>query len=139
MGAASSTMTFLVALYDLSSSTITFLVAPYDLSSSTITFLVALYDLSSSTITFLVAPVDFAPSTNAFPLLPLILRAPRIFFAEYAMVFPHLLLARRKNTPVAAKVSFSCPPLIEAHEGGAIAAPPGTVLRQQHTKKGERT
>ncbi len=46
-------------------------------------------------------------------------------------------LATKKSASVVAKVSFSRPPLIEAHEGGAIGAPPGTVLRQQ--QRGEPT
>jgi hypothetical protein len=108
-------------------------------ASASITFFVAPYDLSSSTYDLFLAPMIFRRTPMIFSLLPLILRLPRIFFAEYAQVFAHLRPSDEKSGSIAAKVSFSCPPLIEAHEGGAIAAPPGTVLRQQHTKKGERT
>src|SRR5260370_28155908 len=121
MGATSAPMTFFVAPDDFSPST-------YDL------FLAPMISRRAPMI-FCLLPLISRRAPMIFSLLPSILRPPAFFLAEYARVFTYLQPATKKNASGAAKGSFSCPPLIEAHEGRAIEAPPGTVLRQQPERK----
>ncbi len=122
MGATSAPMTFFVAPDDFSPST-------YDL------FLAPMISRRAPMI-FCLLPLIFRRAPMIFSLLPSILRPPPHFFSLNTRGFSRTCSRRRKKTPRARQKARSrVLPYIEAHEGRAIEAPPGTVLRQQPERK----